>query len=156
LRILIKQKPDQSMQCTTTHCNMHSPRSKWTLLAAAIKHRIQCSLLTRMAHIQCTNSWPIELQTQHQQLQLSERMRNSYCMLLLLLLLLCAFTSSHRTATSISRMELLLVCGQMTTTMWNIVCHLPYGHLSIVVRPNILQQDIQWPWLAKKPFICAQ
>jgi len=47
------------------------------------------------------------------------------------------------------------VHGQPLTT-WNIICHLPHGHLSTVARLHFLQQDAQWPWLVWKWFICVQ
>ena len=53
--------------CHMMCCSVHSPGSKWALLATTIKHRIQRSLLTRTTHVQCTNSRPIELHTQHRQ-----------------------------------------------------------------------------------------
>jgi len=54
----------------------------------------------------------------------------------------------------LSLTKITLVCGQLLM-MWNTVCLLSRGHLSlsVVARPSFFKQDAKWSWLECKLFI---
>jgi len=109
--------------------------------------------------------WPLCI-ILHQTLTFSEfsiQTQQQICsrvIIVVVVVILCIyepFVINHWTATSSAKWSChkplsSLVCGQLLT-MWNIVWCLPHQHLSLVVRPDFLWQDAQWPWWVQKWFV---